>query len=522
MASPSTTPAATNSPPSPHSPPAATPASPSPRPTCPPQSPSSSSTPTPIPSTPWPKSKPASNTDPSAPTKTAPTNSLSKPSAPTTSQSPSNSRPSKTNSPPKTPGANASSSPSPSRPADTKSCKSPGTKPRATPPPPPPPPHTHARSENDTTIANEHLTVSANPGQSGIDIHLDGRPLLAPGGLHALTLDDPYGAWGNHDGEREGDDISTVLATWTIAQTRVLETGPLRATLWVMLTSGASRLELSLSLAHRARHIHVTARLLWNERSARLKLVFPGAGDTATFEIPGGEITRSALGEVPGGRWVRTHAAPATTTTTDRRPLILASDAFYNFDLKNEALRATVVRSTRYARNSPSRADEDPWRPHQDLGEHCFQFALGSGELDPWRLADQLEQPVLTLAAPPHNGPLGRTGSLAALEGQGLRLLALKPALDANGWIVRIQNLTTTTIPPLLTWLDSRHKLDPLVPFEIASWRLTSTANRWIATRVTTAEEPVPSTSAPPVTSRHSASRPDKIRHLCPVFSDQL
>ncbi len=260
-----------------------------------------------------------------------------------------------------------------------------------------------------------------------------------------------------------------------MTRTKVLEKGPLRASLWVELASGASRLELTFFLGHEARFVRVEARLLWAERAARLKLIFGGAGDSATFEVPGGEVLRQATGEVPGGRWVRVESG-----------FVFASDGLYNFDLKAGALRATVLRSAPYACNPPAPAAEAPWRPRLNLGEHRFTFALGARGVDPRELATRLEQPPAVLFAPPREGPLGRAGSLASLS-PGPRLLALKPATDGKGWIIRIQNLDTSVAR--LTWLGSKIALGRGKPFEIASWRLFRRAGKWTAGRVTTAEE---------------------------------
>ncbi|MDF3057232.1 MAG: glycoside hydrolase family 38 [Rariglobus sp.] len=344
-----------------------------------------------------------------------------------------------------------------------------------------PPIKTRVRTRGDTFVANEALTVSAKAGAAGVDITLDGKKLFGRDGLRLATFDDPFGSWGNHDGDHHGDDISNVLASWQVTQTKVLEKGPLRAVLWVMLTSGTSRLELSFSVDQGARHVAISARLLWNERSARLKLLMPGAGERATFEVPGGEVTRGPLGEVPGGRWIRADAGP--------RPFVFASDALYNFDLTAGTLRATVVRSTRYARNGAAAAGEEPWRPHQDLGEHCFKFAIGAGDVDAGALADSLEQPIALIRTASHAGPRGRSGSFASLS-SGARLLAVKPAAAGKGWVVRIQGGATKAAPCALTWLGQRITLGRITRHEILSFHLTSTERGWIAARVTTAEEP--------------------------------
>jgi alpha-mannosidase len=335
------------------------------------------------------------------------------------------------------------------------------------------------RAEGDHLISNGSLTVSARPGDTGVGLELDGRP-LAGGILRAATFDDPFGSWGNHDGDLAGDDISTVLADWTVAQTKVLECGAFRASLWVMMTAGTSRLELVLHVEQGTRQVRTEARLLWNERSARLKLIIPDGGASVLYEVPGGDVLRGELGEVPGGRWIRAdHAAT---------PFIFASDGLYNFDLKNGSLRATVLRSTRYSRNSSSAATEEPWRPHLDLGEHRFQFAIAAADTDAWALADSLEQPVTAMVTHPHEGTLGRSGSLLALSA-GVRLLALKPAYDGEGWILRIQCIAKELVDVNLTWVGAPLRLGSLTPYEIASWRIACAPSGWSFERVNTAEE---------------------------------
>jgi len=99
----------------------------------------------------------------------------------------------------------------------------------------------------------------------------------------------------------------------------------------------------------------VAARLFWNERSARLKLVMP-VGATA---------------------------------------------ALYCFDLTQGALRATLVRASRYANDVKTAPDAEYRLPSTDVGEHRFRFVLTPGGQELPRYATELEmQPVAVTAAP--------------------------------------------------------------------------------------------------------------------------
>jgi alpha-mannosidase len=263
-----------------------------------------------------------------------------------------------------------------------------------------------------------------------------------------------------------------------VTQVEVLERGPERAALRVRLEGGASRLDLTFALCRQRGAVDVSARLFWNERSARLKLVMPVGATSAEYEVPGGMVHRGDLGEVPGGRWVRTRGAK----------LGFASDALYGFDLTKGDLRATLVRASRYANDVQTGPDAEYRLPATDVGEHRFRFVLTAGGSDLPRLAAELEMPPVVVTVAPHAGELPRTGSLAELMPETFRLLAIKPAQDGKGWIVRVQEISGKGGCPELVWLGSKVELDAVEAHRIASWRLQKEEDRWQAERVSALE----------------------------------
>jgi alpha-mannosidase len=328
------------------------------------------------------------------------------------------------------------------------------------------------------TITNGTYTVTAEKGAAGVRILRRGKPVFGKAGLHAITVDDPWGSWGNMEELPAAMNLSDVRHAWTVTQVDVLERGPERATLWVRLEGGASRLDLSFSLCSRRAAVDVSVRLFWNERSARLKLVMPVGATGAEYEVPGGTGRRGACGEVPGGRWVRTRGAKFG----------FASDALYCFDLTRGALRATLVRASRYANDIKTAPEAELWRPATDVGEHRFRFVLTPGGSELPRLAAELEMPPVAVTAAPHPGDLPRTGSLAALTPETFRLLAIKPAQDGQGWILRVQETAGKGGRPELVWLGRKVKLDAVEAHRIASWRLRKKGGRWQAERASAQE----------------------------------
>jgi alpha-mannosidase len=310
--------------------------------------------------------------------------------------------------------------------------------------------------------------VRARMGESGIHIFCRDEPLFGEEGLMAVTMEDAQGSWGGA-GAAAGV-VSPPRAVWKIEQVEMLEKGPERAVLWVRLGAETSRLELTFGLVRGARKVDISGRVIWNERAARLKLLFPSSGQTE-YEVPGGAVSRADnLGEVSGGRWVRAAR------------FAFLSDAIYNFGLSSGVLSATIVRCCRYAASNPLTPDEFPAYPYMDLGEHRFRAALTFPDADLVSLADFLEQPPIVGAVAAHAGSQPKTGSFGELLSPGVRMLAFKPAEDGRGFILRLQGTAGKSNPVRFRWLKTTLKLGTLARWEIGSWRMTGKGGKWKAT----------------------------------------
>ncbi len=261
-------------------------------------------------------------------------------------------------------------------------------------------------SASSRGISNGLFSISARVGASGIRILRDGKPWLRGAGLRALLFHDPYGSWGTNDPRQYDESVPPVA--WHVERAEVVESGPMRAALWVRLAGERSWLELVLRIAAGRDVIDCEARLLWNERSARLKLSLPCGAAAADCAVPGAVVRRTAaLGEVPFVPWAR------TVDRSGSPVLGFATDALCGLDMERGALRPSVVRASGYAWAPRDGAPMEPWRPATDLGEHRFRFLLAPGTADLPRLAAELLQPPATaLAHVSSPGPLGRSGTL--------------------------------------------------------------------------------------------------------------
>ncbi|MDR3709649.1 MAG: hypothetical protein P4L33_15230 [Capsulimonadaceae bacterium] len=332
-------------------------------------------------------------------------------------------------------------------------------------------------SPEEGVIQSRRYRIEAKAGDHGISIQRDGVALLDGAGLGAVTVEDPYGSWG----DMESDDpvrnaLTNVRFGWSVERVKVLEDGPLHASLWVRLTGGHSVLDLTLSLTGGRDAVDVTARLLWNERAARIKLVMPvsaGAPLEALYDRAGGATTCTQVGEEPGGRWVK--------VKSPQNAIAFASDGLSSFSTHDGVFYATVARASRYAAGNLGGADTgagDPeaevWNPAVDRGELKFRFLVTGNAAPIEQLSQVIAEPILVQTVLARKGRLARSGTLGAIEPSDVRLLAYKPAEDGLGVVVRVHNQTECAKSVSFTMPAGKVVLGDVPKGGIATWRVTN------------------------------------------------
>ncbi len=314
------------------------------------------------------------------------------------------------------------------------------------------------------TVRNGRFRIRARKGARGVDVFLRGRPLCGQGGLQLAAVDDKHGSWGDENETPASAQRNEIKRYWKITDLHLLESGPERCALWVRFSHGRSRADLTFTLARGRAAADVQARIFWSERSARLKLIMSCGGNAAEYDVPSGVVRRASCGEVPGGRWVRVENGGAGFG--------FASDALYGFNLCQGVLEASIARSSRYADTRTKPASAEPWRPAMDLGELQFRFLLAGGDAPLARQAEFLEQPLPVMPLPAATGSLGRAGSFGRLLPAGLQLLAVKPACDGRGWIIRVREIAGRPARARLVWMGELLALGRVVPYQLTSWRI--------------------------------------------------
>lgn len=318
-------------------------------------------------------------------------------------------------------------------------------------------------------IANADWTLEVRPGT--LAIRYRGADFFAEGrNLELRVVEDPWGSWGGMHEEEEAIRLERLREVWRLEHAEVLEPGPLRAKLWTRWQGGRSWIDLTFAVDAFSDCLAVDGRLLWNERSARLKLALPCRGGLE-FEVPGGRVKRPAgQGQVPAGRW----AVRAGTEGT----MGVASDVLGDFDATEDELRLTLARASRFANDVKTAPEEKMWQPATDCGEMKFRLLFFGAETNPDDAADALRFPPVALTTVPAKGPWARQGSLTAVEPASLRLLAMDH-LDAGRLRVRLQNGGEASAAAVLRMGGTALALGGMEPGEIRNFLLEKEGRCW-------------------------------------------
>ena len=258
---------------------------------------------------------------------------------------------------------------------------------------PTPPPASAVGAPDESTITNGIYTVTLTNDRIGIS--KNGQPVFNQNGLEFASYRDRYGCWGAMDDAEESWTCREKLETWKITRTKVLESGPERAKIFALMEGGKSVLYLTISLRRGVDAVEFEATLAWGDSGTRLRLVFDRAHQV-TYQVPGGEITRNVIGDVPGGRWLEGKLECGT--------MGLASDHFSGFSALEELFSVNMLRGSLSSTDRRDAEQAHPDRPPTDLGDHRFKWALTATAGLARQLAEQIECPPRAIQAWRHAG----------------------------------------------------------------------------------------------------------------------
>ncbi len=256
-------------------------------------------------------------------------------------------------------------------------------------------------------------------------------------------------------------DIARVDSLLTGADVRVVERGPVRATVEVRRQMLNSSIMQRYCLYAGVRRVDIETELDWHERGGNdvdapmLRAIFkPHLGAcTATFEVPFAGLERNATGdEVPALRWA--------DVSDGEYGLSLLNNAKYGHQAHSTTLGLTLVRSSYEPDNSP------------DQGLQSFAYALYP-HIGNWRVAGsdrravEFNQPVVAVVTDGHTGHIQPGQPLLTCEPANVMVTAVKPADCGDGAIVlRLVEMQGTPAEVILKWGWNVARVEKVNPIE--------------------------------------------------------
>jgi len=329
----------------------------------------------------------------------------------------------------------------------------------------------------DTVLENARFRLEIDPETGCIKQLLDKKAnfaVIAGGGARPAVIHDPSDTW-SHGVCKFEDEVGSFAPT----RVRLIEHGPVKATIRVESAWGSSKLIQDFSLYRELERIDVAVTVDWREQQKMLKLRFPTSlhFPRATYEIPYGHIERPANGEEePGQSWI--DLTGVVRGTDALYGLSLLNDGKYSFSVRDREMSLTVLRSPIYAHHDPYVPTPDGIYTYMDQGVQRFTYSLlpheGSWEqAGTVRRAAELNQPAVALPETSHAGPLPPAQSLLAVDAPNVVVSVVKKAEDGDDLVVRayetdrVATRATIRIPLLGREFDVRFG-----PCEIKTFRV--------------------------------------------------
>ncbi|HKQ48268.1 MAG TPA: glycoside hydrolase family 38 C-terminal domain-containing protein [Phycisphaerae bacterium] len=300
----------------------------------------------------------------------------------------------------------------------------------------------------DAELENEqyHVSLDGNGDVSSIrdKASSDGRELLAAPAQLVFTYEKPrnWPAWNMDWADRQQPPIDTVRGP---AKIQIIEKGPVRVGIRVERKARNSIIvqEIRLAAGDAGRRVEFRTAIDWQSTECALKAAFPlkASNPMATYNWGMGTIERGnnepTKYEVPSHEWFE-----LTDYSGEHGVSILEDCKFGSDKPVDHIVRLTLLYTPGVRKGYLDQHS-------QDWGRHDMLYALYAHAGD-WRKGQsewqgrRLNQPLVAFQAPMHNGPLGKSFSIASIDpgapGQ-VDIRAVKKAEQGDWTIVRLQEL---------------------------------------------------------------------------------
>jgi alpha-mannosidase len=327
----------------------------------------------------------------------------------------------------------------------------------------------------DTSLENKYLRLTIDQETGTLASLFDKTStmeLLSDEGAKPIVLADPGDTWAH--GVFEWHDIA---GEFKPTQIKLIENGPVKATLRVVSRYLSSTVIQDFSLAVDNDQVEVAVQVNWQEQLKMLKLQFPTtiSKGLVNAENAYGHVLRQPNGvEEAMQRWV-----DLSGMNSAQQPcgLTILNDAKYSYDVKDNILSLTVLRSPVYAHHDPIQLEPNGIYSYIDQGWQHFSYALVPHTGD-WRKkgiikkAEQFNQPPYAMFATFHDkGKLPQQNSFITVESESVMVTVLKAAEYGKGIILRaVESHGKTTSATISLPFLNRTITDNFKAFEIKTY----------------------------------------------------
>jgi alpha-mannosidase len=282
------------------------------------------------------------------------------------------------------------------------------------------------------------------------------------------------------------------VAARRLPPVRVIEDGPARAVVEVLLGCADSRICMRYKLPRKGTEVELELRVHWNEKDRLLKLSLPvpDGGARVRGQVACGADELPANGEeFVAQKWL------AVVSARGRRALTVINDGTYGADFRGGQLRLSLLRSPGYSAHPVGDRPvlpADRYSPRSDQGERTFRLWLNAGPARARLAAIDRESLVhnerpMTLSFFPAGGGM-RPKPLVTLSGGVVQLVAAKKAERGNALILRLfeptgrARTTTVSLP-----LARMRRTVRLRGFELRTYRVDLARRSWAEVDLTEA-----------------------------------
>lgn len=221
---------------------------------------------------------------------------------------------------------------------------------------------------------------------------------------------------------------------FTLCDIKLIDNGPLRASVRVVSRLGASEIIQTFALDSGSDMLTCHVKLTLNDHLRLVKLCFPSnLGQPRSFaSMPGGFIEKVADGrEQPSHKWAAQFG--------EGRGLAVLNNGRYGVAFERGEIRLAIARSALFADHFGRR---DELMDYIDIGETELDYALTAFDVDKAQHADacaeELGAGVRTLLEGQHTGKLPSVYAGAAISCDSVRVQAMKRSENGEGFIIRL------------------------------------------------------------------------------------